>query len=75
MDNPTIWHFHGGCEVGYVVNQKYQVNGVEGLRIVDASTFTNGPGTNPRATTMMLAGNNQFSFSRDSIAFLYQWVS
>eukprot|EP00253_Pinus_taeda_P011264 PITA_11264 len=50
----TVWHFHGGCEVGFVVNQKYQVNGVEGLRIVDASTFTNGPGTNPQATTMML---------------------
>jgi len=50
----TIWHFHGGCEVGSVVNQKYQVNGVDSLRIVDASTFTDGPGTNPQSTTMML---------------------
>ena len=50
----TIWHFHGGCEVGYVVNNKYEVNGVESLRIVDASTFTDGPGTNPQSTTMML---------------------
>ena len=50
----TIWHFHGGCEVGYVVNKRYEVNGVESLRIVDASTFTDGPGTNPQSTTMML---------------------
>jgi choline dehydrogenase-like flavoprotein len=50
----TMWHFHGGCHVGSVVNQRYQVNGVESLRIVDGSTFEDGPGTNPQATTMML---------------------
>jgi len=50
----TMWHNHGGCEVGYVVNERYQVNGVDNLRIVDASTFTDSPGTNPQATTMML---------------------
>jgi choline dehydrogenase-like flavoprotein len=49
-----MWHFHGGCHVGSVVNQRYQVNGVESLRIVDGSTFEDGPGTNPQATTMML---------------------
>lgn len=50
----TMWHFHGGCHVGAVVNQNYQVNGVDSLRIVDGSTFKDGPGTNPQATTMML---------------------
>eukprot|EP00253_Pinus_taeda_P000988 PITA_00988 len=50
----TMWHFHGGCHVGAVVNQNYQVYGVDSLRIVDGSTFKDGPGTNPQATTMML---------------------
>jgi choline dehydrogenase-like flavoprotein len=50
----TVWHFHGGCEVGYVVNSSYQVNGVDNLRIVDESTYTDSPGSNPQATTMML---------------------
>jgi len=50
----TFWHYHGGCEVGSVVNQRYEVNGVDSLRIVDGSTFTDSPGTNPQATTMML---------------------
>jgi len=50
----TVWHFHGGCEVGYVVNSRYQVNGVDNLRIVDESTYRDSPGSNPQATTMML---------------------
>lgn len=50
----TMWHYHGGCELGFVVNKNYQVNGVEGLRIVDGSTFRDSPGTNPQATVMML---------------------
>eukprot|EP00253_Pinus_taeda_P008631 PITA_08631 len=50
----TMWHNHGGCEVGYVVSERYEVKGVDNLRIVDASTFTDSPGTNPQATTMML---------------------
>ena len=50
----TMWHFHGGCEAGYVVNDKYQVKGVDSLKIVDGSTFRDSPGTNPQATTMML---------------------
>jgi choline dehydrogenase-like flavoprotein len=50
----SMWHFHGGCHVGPVVNHRYQVNGVESLRIVDGSTFEDAPGTNPQATTLML---------------------
>ncbi|XP_057815941.1 (R)-mandelonitrile lyase-like [Cryptomeria japonica] len=50
----TMWHFHGGCHVGFVIDRRYKVKGVRGLRIVDGSTFKDGPGTNPQATTLML---------------------
>ncbi|KAG5410066.1 hypothetical protein IGI04_006385 [Brassica rapa subsp. trilocularis] len=50
----TIWHYHGGCVVGKVVNSDLKVNGVDSLRIVDGSTFNISPGTNPQATLMML---------------------
>ncbi|MFS7966920.1 putative (R)-mandelonitrile lyase [Helianthus anomalus] len=50
----TFWHHHGGCLVNKVVDSDLKVIGVDSLRIVDASTFFNSPGTNPQATTMML---------------------
>lgn len=50
----TIWHYHGGCQVGRVVDQNYKVFGVNNLRVVDGSTFYYSPGTNPQATVMML---------------------
>ncbi|KAG6530657.1 hypothetical protein ZIOFF_012900 [Zingiber officinale] len=50
----TIYHFHGGCEVGKVVDHDYRVIGVDGLRVIDGSTFSFSPGTNPQATLMML---------------------
>ncbi|KAG6499949.1 hypothetical protein ZIOFF_039763 [Zingiber officinale] len=50
----TFWHFHGGCEVGKVVDNEYRVIGVAGLRVIDGSTFSFSPGTNPQATLMML---------------------
>ncbi|KAK6158124.1 hypothetical protein DH2020_005438 [Rehmannia glutinosa] len=50
----TIWHYHGGCQVGRVVDADYRVVGVDGLRVVDGSTFIYSPGTNPQATVMML---------------------
>ncbi|KAG0620341.1 hypothetical protein M758_4G208800 [Ceratodon purpureus] len=50
----TIWHFHGGCVLGKVVDKRYRVFGVRSLRVVDGSTFTKSPGTNPQATVMML---------------------
>lgn len=50
----TIWHYHGGCHVGKVVDDDYKVVGVEGLRVVDGSTFYDSPGTNPQATVMMM---------------------
>lgn len=50
----TIWHYHGGCQQGKVVDHNYKVNGVEALRVIDGSTFLRSPGTNPQATVMML---------------------
>nr|XP_009389850.1 PREDICTED: protein HOTHEAD-like [Musa acuminata subsp. malaccensis] len=50
----TIWHYHGGCHVGKVVDHDYRVMGVAGLRVIDGSTFVNSPGTNPQATVMMM---------------------
>ncbi|KAL3834517.1 hypothetical protein ACJIZ3_009253 [Penstemon smallii] len=50
----TIWHYHGGCQVDSVVDRDYRVLGVDSLRVVDGSTFSNSPGTNPQATVMML---------------------
>ncbi|KAK2985071.1 hypothetical protein RJ640_022949 [Escallonia rubra] len=50
----TIWHYHGGCQVGRVVDRDYRVLGVDALRVVDGSTYYDSPGTNPQATCMML---------------------
>ncbi|KAF5931931.1 hypothetical protein HYC85_028102 [Camellia sinensis] len=50
----TIWHYHGGCHVGKVVSPEYSVLGVHRLRVIDGSTFSESPGTNPQATLMML---------------------
>ncbi|CAA7060429.1 unnamed protein product [Microthlaspi erraticum] len=50
----TIYHYHGGCQVGKVVDNDYKVLGVDALRVIDASTFLKSPGTNPQATIMML---------------------
>ncbi|XP_022754650.1 protein HOTHEAD-like [Durio zibethinus] len=50
----TIWHYHGGCHVGKVVDQDFRVLGVDDLRVIDSSTFNFSPGTNPQATVMML---------------------
>ncbi|XP_060206634.1 (R)-mandelonitrile lyase-like [Lycium barbarum] len=50
----TIWHYHGGCVVGKVVDQNLRVLGIDGLRVVDGSIFSVSPGTNPQATLLML---------------------
>ncbi|KAL2458695.1 (R)-mandelonitrile lyase-like [Forsythia ovata] len=50
----TIWHYHGGCLVGKVVDRNLKVTGIDSLRVVDGSTFTVSPGTNPQATLLML---------------------
>lgn len=50
----TYYHYHGGCTVGLVVDSDYRVYGINGLRVIDGSTFLESPGTNPMATLLML---------------------
>lgn len=50
----TYYHYHGGCVIGSVVDNDYKVYGVNGLRVIDGSTFQESPGANPMATLMML---------------------
>ena len=50
----TIWHYHGGCQVGKFVDLDYKVLGVDALRVIDGSMFNYSPGTNPQATVMIL---------------------
>ncbi|XP_047331717.1 protein HOTHEAD-like [Impatiens glandulifera] len=50
----TFYHYHGGCNVGRVVNNEYKVYGVDRLRVIDGSIFNESPGTNPQATIMMI---------------------
>ncbi|GLJ35389.1 hypothetical protein SUGI_0711760 [Cryptomeria japonica] len=50
----TFYHYHGGCQAGLVVDKRYQVKGVDNLRVIDGSIYKDSPGTNPQATTMML---------------------
>lgn len=50
----TIWHYHGGCQIGKVVDRDFKVMGLDALRVIDGSVFLSSPGTNPQATLMML---------------------
>ncbi|KAK6914759.1 Glucose-methanol-choline oxidoreductase, C-terminal [Dillenia turbinata] len=63
----TIWHYHGGCNVGRVVDSDYKVLGVNGLRVIDGSTFNNSPGTNPQATVMMMGRYMGVKILRDRL--------
>ncbi|KAH0889156.1 hypothetical protein HID58_051585 [Brassica napus] len=65
----TIWHYHGGCQVGRVVDKNYKVLGIDGLRVIDGSTFLKSPGTNPQATVMMLGRYMGQKISREREAF------
>lgn len=64
----TIWHYHGGCQVGRVVDSDYKVMGIDALRVVDGSTFLSSPGTNPQATVMMLGRYMGVKILRERLA-------
>ncbi|XP_039010982.1 protein HOTHEAD-like isoform X2 [Hibiscus syriacus] len=64
----TIWHYHGGCQVGKVVDHDYKVLGVDSLRVIDGSTFSVSPGTNPQATVMMLGRYMGVKILRERVA-------
>ncbi|KAJ9568550.1 hypothetical protein OSB04_004516 [Centaurea solstitialis] len=61
----TIWHYHGGCVVGRVVDRNMKVVGVHSLRVVDGSTLTVSPGTNPQATLLMFGRYMGLKILRD----------
>ena len=50
----TMWHYHGGCRIGKVVDYEYKVVGLDAIRVIDGSTILNSPGTNPQASVLML---------------------
>jgi hypothetical protein len=54
MKFSTSWDYHGGFQVDSVVNDIYQVPGIDSLRVIDGSNFKRFPGSNPQATLMML---------------------
>ncbi|KAG7561044.1 Glucose-methanol-choline oxidoreductase C-terminal [Arabidopsis thaliana x Arabidopsis arenosa] len=65
----TIYHYHGGCQVGKVVDKNYKVLGIDALRVIDGSTFLKSPGTNPQATIMMLGRYMGQKILRERMAF------
>lgn len=65
----TIWHYHGGCVVGKVVDGDFRVIGVGGLRVVDGSAFGISPGTNPQATVMMMGRYVGMNIIRERIKY------
>ncbi|XP_015894157.3 (R)-mandelonitrile lyase-like [Ziziphus jujuba] len=65
----TIWHYHGGCVVGKVVDGDFMVMGMNGLRVVDGSVFGVSPGTNPQATLMMMGRYVGMKIIRDRLRY------
>ncbi|KVI01056.1 protein HOTHEAD-like [Cynara cardunculus var. scolymus] len=39
----SVWQFHGGCQIGKVVDDDYKVIGADTLRVIDGSTLLNAP--------------------------------
>jgi choline dehydrogenase len=50
----TVWHPVGTCAMGSVVDEQLRVNGVDALRVVDASVMPVIPRGNTNAATIMI---------------------
>jgi len=70
----TIWHYHGGCHVGKVIDSNHKVLGVDRLSVVDGSTFTESPRTNPQ-TTIMLMGRYCHTLNFDHLMSVFALLS
>jgi choline dehydrogenase len=61
MDEAFSHHATSSCRMGpagdknYCVDSKFKVNGIDGLRVVDASVFPRTPGAFPTAPTFMIS--------------------
>ncbi|KAK6931843.1 Glucose-methanol-choline oxidoreductase, C-terminal [Dillenia turbinata] len=62
-----IWHYHGGCTVGKVVNHDFRVIGIDAMWILDGSTFNISPGINSHATLMMLGRHIGLKIIKDRL--------
>jgi choline dehydrogenase-like flavoprotein len=51
----TIYHPTSSCAIGPVVDSQLRVNGVDGLRVVDASVMPTIVRGNTNAPTIMIA--------------------
>jgi choline dehydrogenase len=61
----TLYHPVGTCSIGTVVDSSLKVNGVEGLRVADASVMPVVPRGNTNAPTIMV-GEKAADLLRDS---------
>ncbi|XP_047037617.1 ecdysone oxidase-like [Helicoverpa zea] len=51
----SLWHYVGTCAMGSVLDSRLRVKGVDGLRVVDSSSFPTEVSANPNAAVMMVA--------------------
>jgi hypothetical protein len=54
MQFSTSWNYHDSCQVDSLVNNRYQVPGIDSLQVIDGSTFKRSLGSNPQAIVIML---------------------
>ncbi|KAM0354814.1 hypothetical protein ACHAPU_000638 [Fusarium lateritium] len=70
MDDAFSHHATSSCRMGpagdlnYCVDSDFKVNGVDGLRVVDASIFPRTPGGFPAAPTFMISQKAFYSIMR-----------
>lgn len=70
----TAWHTVGSCRMGVpedaVVDARFRVHGVEGLRVIDASVFPDIPSSNTNAAAIMAGERGADFIAQDEKANL-----